>query len=157
MKRDFGKWRAISLSAVYLLMGLHIAHWKLAGRTLAPLEFNEVLYTVHLGIVTAGFLFMGLTILATLVAGRFFCSWMCHMVALQDASAWLLKKVNIRPKHIRSRTLVWLPFAAVVYLFVLPQIERAMTGQPPVSFHMAQDSEGWASFMTSISGATYLL
>ena len=149
VKRDYGKWRAISLSAVYLLMGLHIAHWKLAGRTLAPLEFNEVLYTVHLGIVTAGFLFMGLTILATLVAGRFFCSWMCHMVALQDASAWLLKKVNIRPKHIRSRTLVWLPFAAVVYLFVLPQIERAMTGQPPVSFHMAQDSEGWASFMTS--------
>ena len=73
VKRDYGKWRAISLSAVYLLMGLHIADWKLAGRTLAPLEFNEVLYTVHLGIVTAGFLFMGLTILATLVAGRFFC------------------------------------------------------------------------------------
>jgi len=149
VKRDYAKWRAISLATVYLLMGLHIAHWKLAGRTLAPLEFNEVLYTVHLGIVTAGFLFMGLTMVATLVAGRFFCSWMCHMVALQDGCAWLLNKVGIRPKHIRSRTLLWLPFAAVVYLFVLPQIERAMTGQPPVSFHIAQDSEGWASFMTS--------
>jgi len=87
VKRDYAKWRAISLATVYLLMGLHIAHWKLAGRTLAPLEFNEVLYTVHLGIVTAGFLFMGLTMVATLVAGRFFCSWMCHMVALQDGCA----------------------------------------------------------------------
>ncbi|HRH67322.1 MAG TPA: tetratricopeptide repeat protein [Bacteroidia bacterium] len=149
VKRDYGKWRAISLAAVYLLMGVHIAHWKQAGRTLAPLEFNEVLYTVHLGIVTAGFLFMGLTMIATLVAGRFFCSWMCHMVALQDGSAWLLNKVGIRPRHIRSRTLLWLPFAAVIYLFVLPQIERAMTGQPPVSLHIAQDSEGWASFMTT--------
>ncbi|MBL0102280.1 MAG: 4Fe-4S binding protein [Bacteroidetes bacterium] len=148
-KRDYGKWRAITLGTVYLLMGLHIAHWKLAGRTLAPLEFNEVLYTVHLGIITAGFIFMGLTIIATLIFGRFFCSWMCHMLALQDGCAWLLSKVNIKPKHIRSRTLLYLPFAAVLYLFLLPQIERAMTGQPPVSFHIAQDAEGWASFMTN--------
>lgn len=149
VRRDYAKWRTGTLAAVYLLMGLHIAHWKLAGRTLAPLEFNEVLYTVHLGIVTGGFIFMGLTMVATLVAGRFFCSWMCHMVALQDGSAWLLKKVGIKPKHIRSRTLLWLPFAAVLYLFVLPQIERAMTGQPPVKLHMAEDSSGFASFMTT--------
>jgi tetratricopeptide (TPR) repeat protein/NAD-dependent dihydropyrimidine dehydrogenase PreA subunit len=149
IKTDYGKWRAISLSTVYLLMGLHIAHWKLAGRTLAPLEFNEVLYTVHLGIITAGFIFMGLTMIATLVAGRFFCSWMCHMVALQDASFWLLKKMGIRAKHIRSRTLAWLPLAAVIYLFILPQIERAMTGQAPVSLHIANDSDGWASFVTT--------
>ncbi len=149
IKTDYGKWRAISLATVYLLMGLHIAHWKLAGRTLAPLEFNEVLYTVHLGIITAGFIFMALTIVATLVAGRFFCSWMCHMVALQDGCSWLLKKLNIRPKHIRSRTLLWVPFASVIYLFILPQIERIMTGQPAISIHLAQDSDGWASFMTS--------
>ena len=149
VKTNYAKWRAISLTMVYLLMGLHIAHWKLAGKTLAPLEFNEVLYTIHLGLITAGFIFMLVTVVATLVAGRFFCSWMCHIVALQDGCAWLLQKLHIRVKHIRSRTLLWVPFATVIYLFVLPQIERLISGQPAVALHMAKDSNGWASFMTS--------
>lgn len=148
-KVDYSKWRMFSLALVYLLMGLHIVHWKMAGKTLAPLEFNEVLYTIHQGIITAGFIFMGLTMLATLVAGRFFCSWMCHILALQDASVWLLNKFKIKPKHIRSRTLSWLPVVAVIYLFILPQLDKYFTGQPAVSLHMAEDSDGWASFMTN--------
>lgn len=148
-KTNYGKWRALTLSAVYLLMGLHIAHWKIAGRTLAPLEFNEVLYTIHLGIITAGFIFMGVALLATVIVGRFFCSWMCHILALQDASAWLLEKFNIKPKHFRSRILLWIPFLALIYLFVLPQIERLYLGQPPVAFKILTDGEGWASFVTN--------
>lgn len=148
-KHDYSKWRAISLSAVYILMGIHIAHWKIAGRTLAPLELNEVLYTLHLGIITAGFLFMGVTMIATVIAGRFFCSWMCHILALQDGSAWLLKKIGIKPKFIRSRTLLWVPVIALVYLFVLPQVERIYQGQPAVHLRVFGDSQGWASFVTT--------
>ena len=106
-RRDYSRWRAGSLIAVHLLIGLHIAHWLATGQTLAPLEFNEVLHTLHLGIITAGFLFMALTIVGTLVAGRFFCSWGCHILALQDLSAWLLDKLEIRPQPIRSRTPLW--------------------------------------------------
>ena len=78
-------------------MVAHIVHWKLAGRTLAPLELNEVMHTLELGIVTAGFILMALLVLATFVFGRFFCSWGCHILALEDASTWLLEKVGIRP------------------------------------------------------------
>ncbi|MCX6290616.1 MAG: tetratricopeptide repeat protein [Bacteroidetes bacterium] len=148
-KHNYSKWRAISLSAVYVLMGIHIAHWKIAGSTLAPLELNEVLYTLHLGIITAGFLFMGVTLIATVVAGRFFCSWMCHILALQDASAWLLKKIGIRPKFIRSRTLLWIPVIVLIYLFVLPQVERIVQGQPAIHLRVAGDASGWASFVTT--------
>ncbi|MCP3933761.1 MAG: hypothetical protein GY708_00160, partial [Actinomycetia bacterium] len=54
----YGKWRALALTSVYVLFGLHIAHWKLNGSTLAPLELNEVMYTLEAGVVTAGFLLM---------------------------------------------------------------------------------------------------
>ena len=44
--RHYGRWRALTLASVYGLMALHVLHWKLAGRTLAPLELNEVMYTM---------------------------------------------------------------------------------------------------------------
>ncbi len=148
-KPNYGTLRAISLGAIYLLFGLHIAHWKIAGRTLAPLEFNEVLYTLHRGIITAGFIFMGVAMLSTIIVGRFFCSWMCHIVALQDLSEWLLNKFKIKPKQIKSRFLLMIPFFAVLYLFILPQIERIYFGQPLPVFRIQSDNEGWASFITN--------
>ena len=36
-KRNFGKWRAFSLSMVYLVFAAHILHWKITGKSLAPL------------------------------------------------------------------------------------------------------------------------
>ncbi len=144
----YGKWRALSLIAIHLLIGMHIAHWLVAGRTLAPLELNEVVYTIHLGIVTAGFLFMLTIIIGTIFFGRFFCSWACHMLALQDLSAWLLRKFNIRPPAIRSRTLVFIPFIIMGYLFIWPQARRLWLGQSLPALHVATDMEGWASFVT---------
>ncbi|MBL7923878.1 MAG: tetratricopeptide repeat protein [Bacteroidia bacterium] len=148
-KPSYSTWRALSLTGVYLLMGIHMLHWKLAGRTLAPLELNEVLYTLHLGIITAGFIFMGLTLLFTLVLGRFFCGWLCHILALQDFSEYLLKKVNIKPAPVRSRSLYAVPFIAMGYLFILPQIEILFLGKPAPEWRMQTDAEGWASFITN--------
>ena len=88
----YSRWRAASLATVYLLFGIHIAHWRLHGSTLAPLELNEVLYTVELGILTAGFLFMVVALLSVFVFGRFFCSWMCHILVLEDLAAWLAEE-----------------------------------------------------------------
>lgn len=147
--RDYSRWRVASLLAVHLLIALHIAHWLVSGRTLAPLEFNEVLHTLHLGVITAGFLFMALTVVGTLVAGRFFCSWGCHILALQDLSAWLLAKMKIRPQPIRSRTLLWAPMLAVLYLFVWPLALRFVEGGGWPQWRVQSDAEGWASFSTN--------
>src|SRR5690606_38342075 len=127
----FSRWRALSLVAVHLLIGLHVAHWMIRGRTLAPLELNEVMYTLELGVVTAGFLFMAALVLGTLVFGRFFCSWACHILALQDLSAWLLQRAGIRPAPIRMRLLRWAPLAAMLYMFVWPQMKRWIVREWP--------------------------
>lgn len=147
--RDYSRWRAATLIGVHVLIAAHIAHWRLAGRTLAPLELNEVMYTLELGIVTAGFIFMALAGLSTLVFGRFFCSWGCHILALQDLSAWLLGKLRIRPRPVRSRVLRWAPIGAMLYMFAWPQVSRVLAGRPLPRVHVLSDAQGWASFLTS--------
>ncbi|MFQ5501225.1 MAG: 4Fe-4S binding protein, partial [Phycisphaerae bacterium] len=148
-RRSFAKWRALSLSLVYLVFAAHILHWKITGKTLAPLELNEVMYTLELGIITAGFLFMCALVFGTLIFGRFFCSWACHIMVLQDFCAWLLRKMRIRRKPIRSRLLLLVPPMTAFYMFIWPQVLRAWESRSLPGFHFRTDAEGWASFATT--------
>ncbi len=147
-RRPYARWRALSLSLVYVVFALHILHWKLTGRTLAPLELNEVMYTLELGIITAGFLFMCFLVLGTLIFGRFFCSWACHIIVLQDLCAWILGKFGVRRKPIRSRMLLLVPPITAFYMFIWPQIVRGWQSRAFPQFHFRSDAEGWASFAT---------
>lgn len=147
--RSFEKWRIATLVGVHLLFIAHFVHWKIKGRTLAPLEFNEVLYTIHQGIVTAGFVLMAVVMVATLIFGRFFCSWGCHILALQDSCGWLMDKLHIRRQPIRSRTLIWIPMAVMFYLFIWPQILGLFHGLEAPQLEMVQEGGSrWSSFST---------
>jgi hypothetical protein len=147
-KHHYAKWRAATLTFVYVLMAVHIIHWKLAGKTVAPFELNEVMYTLEYGIVTAGFVFMAVVTFGTTIFGRVFCSWGCHILALQDLSAWVLGKIGIRPKAIRSRVLIGVPIVAMLYMFAWPQALRLIRGNPFPQLHLRTDAEGWASLTT---------
>jgi len=159
-RRSYSRWRAFSLAA-------HVVHWRLAGRTLAPLELNELMYTLELGVVTAGFIFMTLAVVSVLIFGRFFCSWACHILALEDLCAWLLGKAGIRPKPVRSRVLLLVPIGAMFYMFIWPQIARLVRGEPLPTLHVQGDGGMWASFVTDdywrnlpgpwIAGITFLV
>jgi len=141
----YARRRAVCLSMVYVLMGLHVAHWKISGKTLAPLELNEVMYTLEVGIVTAGLIFMAVAVVATAMFGRF---WGCHILALQDLCAWILRRCCIRARPVRSRLLLWVPLVVAAYMFVWPQVNRVARGQPMARLHVATDNEGWGSFTT---------
>jgi len=147
-RRRYGPWRAGSLLLVNLLMVAHFVHWKLSGRTVAPLEFSELIHAVTEGVITAGAIFMGLAVVATLIFGRFFCSWACHVLALQDASRWILNKLGIKPKPVRSRALLFIPPLTALYLFAWPVALRFLQGEPQPTLHFAADVEGWGSFVT---------
>lgn len=146
---SYARWRIATLVGVHVLFIAHFVHWKLKGRTLAPLEFNEVLYTIHQGVVTAGFLLMALVMMGTLVFGRFFCSWGCHILALQDAAGWILDKLRIKRQPIRSRSLVWVPMAVMFYLFIWPQLLQLWHGvDAPAAHVVAAGGSRWSSFTT---------
>jgi Flp pilus assembly protein TadD/NAD-dependent dihydropyrimidine dehydrogenase PreA subunit len=147
--KKYSKWRAATLASVYVLMAVHVAHWKITGKTLAPLELNEVMYTMELGILTAGFILMAAAAVSVLIFGRFFCSWGCHILALEDLGAWVLKKIGIRPRPVRSRLLLLVPFAVLLYMFAWPQVTRVMAGEPFPKWRVVRDAEGWTSFSTT--------
>ncbi|MCZ6598256.1 MAG: tetratricopeptide repeat protein [Planctomycetota bacterium] len=136
------KRRALALILVHVLILVHIAQWKITGRTITPVEPSEAGETLELGYVNAGFVMLAVLILATVVLGRFFCGWACHVVAYQDLCAWLLKKIGLRPKPVRSRLLVFVPLFAALWMFVLPTVIRLWRGYdlPSPTLRMTTDS-----------------
>jgi polyferredoxin/Flp pilus assembly protein TadD len=124
------RWRAAALIALTLLMIAHIIQWRLTGQTISPIEPSESMATLQRGAINAGFIFFTLAILATLVFGRFVCGWGCHVLALQDFCAWLLKKIGLKPKPFRSRLLMFVPIIVAFYMFVYPSILRFFAKPP---------------------------
>jgi polyferredoxin/Tfp pilus assembly protein PilF len=124
-----GKWRALSLILVHLLVAVHVAHWLETGRTMSPLEPSESMELGKHGLVNAGAIFFGLMIASTLVFGRWFCGWACHIVALQDGCRWLLCKIGIRPRMVNLGMLGAVPWLAFAYMFLAPVIARTFAGE----------------------------
>ncbi len=123
-KSGTSRWRAAALITLNLLMIAHIIQWRFMGQTISPIEPSEAMYTIQSGAVNAGFIFFILAILATLIFGRFVCGWGCHIVALQDFCAWILKKIGLKPKAFRSRLLVFVPLVFALYMFVWPTVSK---------------------------------
>jgi tetratricopeptide (TPR) repeat protein len=140
-------WRTFTLIAVHLAIAAHIAHWLLRGLTLSPVEPSEGMELGRHGVVNAGLVFFVVAIVLTAIFGRFFCGWGCHLVALQDLSRWLLLKLGIRPRPLRSRLIGLVPLIAFIYMFLWPAAYRIATGDPPGPFR--------ASFLTSSFWATF--
>ena len=125
----YAKWRALSLIGVYVLMIVHIMHFKATGKTMAPLELSEIMKALELGVVSPGVIFIGIMIFGSAIFGRFFCSWACHMLAVQDLANWVYGKLRIRPLFVRSRVLLLVPFLTAGYMFFWPQIKRIWEGR----------------------------
>src|SRR5204863_4352056 len=123
-KSRTSRWRAAVLITVNLLMIAHFVQWRLMGQTISPVEPSETMYTLQNGAINAGLIFFVLAISATLIFGRFVCGWGCHILALQDFCAWLLKKFGLTPKPFRSRLLIYVPLIAALYMFVWPTAYR---------------------------------
>jgi polyferredoxin/predicted negative regulator of RcsB-dependent stress response len=150
-KSKTSRWRAIVLIAVNLLMAAHFIQWYFGGNTVSPIEPSETMYTLERGAINAGMIFFVLAITATLVFGRFVCGWGCHIVALQDFCAWLLKKIGITPKPFKSRLLVYVPLLAALYMFVFPTALRFLAAPkseplfPKFTNHLTT-TDFWATF-----------
>ncbi|MBL8879877.1 MAG: tetratricopeptide repeat protein [Phycisphaerales bacterium] len=126
-----GRQRAVVLILIHIVIVAHFMQWYIQGRTITPVEPSEAMQTLEQGKINAGFVLFAAAILATLIFGRFFCGWACHIVAVQDLATWMLKKAGIRPKPFRSRLLILVPLVAAIYMFVWPSVARLILGADP--------------------------
>lgn len=123
-RTKIARWRAGVLITVNVLMIAHLIQWLIMGMTISPIEPSEAMETLEVGVINAGAVLFLLTFLSTLILGRFFCGWLCHVVALQDLCAYIMNSVGIRPKPFRSRLLIYFPFFLGMYMFVWPTFKR---------------------------------
>lgn len=117
--------------------------------TLSPLEPSEAMVLSKEDVINAGVIFFAITIASTLVLGRWFCGWACHLVALQDLCRWLLARLRIRPRPLRSTILGIVPLLAFLYMFVAPWIYRALANDAFETPRLElTTSDFWATFPT---------
>ena len=143
------KWRAATLILVHVVIIGHLIHYAIAGRTLSPVEPSESMFTLELGQVNAGVIFFAAALLGTVIFGRFFCGWGCHLVAYQDLCSWIMKKLGVKPKPFRSRLLVFVPLGVALYMFVWPTVKRLVLepsrSHPGFTNHLAT-TDFWVTF-----------
>ncbi len=142
--------RAWVLIAVHVAIGVHIWHWLATGESLSPMEPSESMQTFELGKINAGFLLFAGLIASTVIFGRWFCGWACHVVALQDLCGWLLTKMRLKPRPLRSRLLVLAPWVVAFHMFVWPHVHHWLdpVAKPmPDEWHWELTTEQlWATF-----------
>ncbi len=142
--------RALVLLGVHVAIGLHLWHWLATGSSMTPVEPSEAMQTFEEGKINAGFVLFLVLIASTLLFGRFFCGWACHVVALQDLSAWLLGKLGIKPRPVRSRLLVLAPWVVAAHMFLWPHVEHWLGHRqlpPPSSWEWAMTTDDlWKTF-----------
>ncbi len=158
-KSKAAKWRAAALITVQLLMVAHLLQWLYVGMTVSPVEPSESQETLSRGVVNAGAVFFLAAIASTLVFGRFFCGWGCHVVALQDFCGHVMTKLGVRPKPFRSRLLVFIPLGLAIYMFIWPVASRLLVGAWPslgAWFGAPPAWHGWTSeFLVQDFWATF--
>ncbi len=149
-KSRIGPWRAGVLILVHVLIAVHFVHWWQTGRSMTPLEPSESMEFSTTGVVNAGFVLFAIAIGSTLIFGRWFCGWACHVVALQDASRWILGKLGFVPRLVDLGPLRAVPWLAFVYMFLAPIFDRALAGQSIgiAGTHFTTD-DLWRTFPTS--------
>lgn len=158
------KWRFLTLGIVQVLIILHVVLWLVMGTTTTPIEPSEAMETVKTGAITVGTIFFAAAILSTLIFGRFFCGWGCHIILLQDACGAGLKKLGLRPRPFRSRLLLWLPLTLALYMFVWPLVHRFIIAPwqgieakwPGFSWELTT-TEFWSSFPGLLMAVPFLL
>ncbi|MFQ5667938.1 MAG: tetratricopeptide repeat protein [Candidatus Binatia bacterium] len=152
------RWRIATLVLVHLLIAAHIVHWKLAGTSLSSIQLSNAGRFVAEGVATAALFLFAFLLLATLVFGRFFCAWGCHMLALQEVCRFLLGKIGVRPKLRRSRLLMIVPVYAAFYIYLQPLFERAWLGRAFPSPTLQLTSRHlWAALPGPIEGVALVL
>jgi polyferredoxin/tetratricopeptide (TPR) repeat protein len=120
----------VVLVLVHVAIALHLYFWWKSGTddgvrsTLAPVEPSEAMETIRSGVLNPGAILLIAILLSTLILGRWFCGWGCHVVALQDACSWMMKKVGIHPKPFRTRLLLWGTMVMALYMFAWPAFHR---------------------------------
>ncbi|MBX3323108.1 MAG: tetratricopeptide repeat protein [Phycisphaeraceae bacterium] len=133
--------RTLALVFLHVLIAIHLLHWLAFGKTAGRFVLSDAMEALELGRLNPGFLLFAVAAIVTLVGGRWLCGWACHMGALQEACAWLLRKCGVRPRLLRVRVLGYVPIVLAAYMFIWPTLRRDIL--VPLLIRTWPDAASW--------------
>jgi polyferredoxin len=123
-----------------VLVGHVLAYYFLDWTAIGALDFQAFFHHfLGKGVITAGALLTLAAFCGAAIFGRLFCSWGCHFGALQDLSAWVLRRCGWRAPVVKTRFLHHVPVALLLVIFLLPVFSRWWRdGWGPVQVDLAE-------------------
>lgn len=104
----------------YLLLGTHFPEGDYIGNVEIFFHFNPLLaLTTFIASRTffASFILAGITLVLTIILGRFFCGWVCPFGSIQQFFSFLFKKTKLhKPKIIKNNHIRWKYYLLIAIL-----------------------------------------
>ena len=108
-------WRIAALTILNVLIFLHAYAWFLWGfRAFGHSDPREIFVMMGTGAVGVGAIIMIVAVISTLLGGRVFCGWACHMGAWQEVALWVQTKLRLKRQILHSRLTYVLPILLAV-------------------------------------------
>ena len=108
-------WRLIALTVLNLLILLHVWAWFMWGfRAFGHSDPREFFVMLGTGAVGIGAVIMIVATIGTVLGGRIFCGWACHMGAWREFALWTQAKLKIKRQILHSRLTYVLPVMLAV-------------------------------------------
>lgn len=131
------RYRLGTLAALNLLIFVHAAAWFIFGwRGFGHSDPREFFVMMGTGAVGIGAIVLIVATLATVIGGRVFCGWACHMGSWQEVSQWALLKLGVRREILHSRLTAIVPVLMIFCWCLHYKVPEAwQTMGLPTSFH----------------------
>ncbi|MBL9119852.1 MAG: 4Fe-4S binding protein [Phycisphaerae bacterium] len=133
--------RLFVLLGVHVLIAVHLTHWLVTGESIGRFVLSDAMEALELGRIGPGALLFAAAMSVTLVAGRWLCGWACHMGALQDGCAWVLRRLGLRPRPFRTHVLGYVPLITAFLMFAWPTLRRVVFA--PLADHLPFVVPSW--------------
>ncbi|MDJ0840823.1 MAG: 4Fe-4S binding protein [Acidobacteriota bacterium] len=157
-RRQF-RLRLAAFLVLHALIGLHLLAWYVWDwRVIGAIDMQELFRNwIEKNILTAGAVFFLFFLGTTMLWGRFFCGWLCHIGQVYDLSAVGFRKLGIKLRPFPLRFGPVVAGGILIYYFVLEAVQnRGQAGETPLVVDMGL-TEPWELLPGWVNGTITLL
>jgi len=152
------RWRIAAFLVLHLLIGLHLLLWYVYDwQVIGAIDMQELFRNfIEKNVLTAGAVFFLALIGLTLIWGRLFCGWMCHIGQVYDLLAAFYARIGVKMRAFPLRLGPLMAFFVLVWYFLWEAVvHRSTTAEPPAVVDMGL-TEPWELLPGWINGSITL-
>jgi len=164
-KRRQLKRRIWAFAILHLLIAIHLVAWYLLDwRAIGAIDMQELFRNfIEKNVLTAGAVFFLGLIALTLLWGRIFCGWWCHIGQAYDLIAAGYRRLGIRMHGVPLRFGTWMAAFVLIWFFLREAVLHRVAGpNPELTVAMGEVAPwellpGWVNGTITLAVVLFLL